>query len=45
MADAELASALACLTAADMPEDVRAEFAGHRGVHHGAPMVTRELLE
>ena len=27
MADAELASALACLTAADMPDDVRAEFA------------------
>jgi geranylgeranyl diphosphate synthase type I len=27
MADAELASALACLAAADMPEDVRAEFA------------------
>ena len=27
MADAELASALDCLAAADMPEDVRAEFA------------------
>jgi geranylgeranyl diphosphate synthase type I len=27
MAEAELAAALACLAAADMPEDVRAEFA------------------
>ncbi len=27
MADAELASALRCLQAAEMPEDVRAEFA------------------
>jgi len=27
MADAELTSALACLAEADMPEDVRAEFA------------------
>jgi len=27
MADAELASALACLAEADMPADVRAEFA------------------
>jgi geranylgeranyl diphosphate synthase type I len=28
MADAELAAAAACLAAADMPDDVRAEFAG-----------------
>ena len=27
LADAELASALSCLQAAEMPEDVRAEFA------------------
>ena len=35
---------LACLAAADMPEDVRAEFAGDRRVHHGAPMVTDDML-